>query len=60
MRGGGDGGRGLVVHFKWISLILVAPSPKHYDASVTDLRFSSAPNTSTDRAHQLLCLLHKS
>lgn len=32
-----------MVHFKWIALSLVVPSPKHYNTSASDLHLSGAP-----------------
>lgn len=46
-----------MVHFKWIALILVVPSPKHYDALVSDLRFSGAPNTSSRQGTPIVVLV---
>lgn len=45
MRGGGAWGGGVVVRFKWIALCLLVPSPKHYNASASDLHLSGAPYT---------------
>lgn len=56
-RGGGDGG--LVVRFKWIALSLVVPSPKHYNASASDLHLSGAPNTSTRQGTLVVVLSTK-
>lgn len=54
---GRGGRRGLVVRFKWIALSLVVPSPKHYNASASDLHLSGAPNTSTRHCTLIVVLV---
>lgn len=61
MRGGGKRGvGGLVVRFKWIALSLVVPSPKHYNASASDLHLSGAPNTGARQGTLIVVLSTKS
>lgn len=50
---------GLVVRFKWIALSLVVPSPKHYNASPSDLHLSGAPNTGGRAGHADCCAQYK-
>lgn len=59
MRGVGGWGGVLVVHFKWIALSFVVPSPEHYNASASDLHLSSAPTSAPGRARWLLCLVQR-
>lgn len=50
---------GIEVRFKWIALSLVVPSPKHYNASASDLHLSGAPNTSTGQGTVIVALSTK-
>lgn len=56
---GYERGGGLVVHFKWIALSLVVPSPKHYNASASDLHLSGAPNTGARQGKLVVVLSTK-
>lgn len=48
-----------MVRFKWIALSLVVPSPKHYNASTSDLHLSGAPNTKRQTGHAGSCASYK-
>ncbi len=49
----------LLVRFKWIALSLVVPSPKHYNASASDLHLSGAPNTGAGQGTLIVVLSTK-
>lgn len=48
-----------MARFKWIALSTVVPSPKHYNASQSDLHLSGAPNTGAGQGTLIVVLSTK-